>query len=78
MSTSPNKILIDLSALQDNLTKIRELLDTKTKIMGIVKSDTYGHVMIPVAKQLEKHHIDSLGLDYLSSANKPDTLFTNT
>lgn len=70
MNISPNKVTIDLSALQDNLLKIRELVDQKTKIMGIVKSDAYGHGLIPVATELEKLHIDSLGLNYLSEAIK--------
>jgi alanine racemase len=70
MNISPNKVTIDLSALQDNLVKIRKLVDKKTKIMGIVKSDAYGHGLIPVARELEKNHIDSLGVDYLSEAIK--------
>ena len=70
MKISPNKVTIDLSALQDNLIKIRELVDKKTKIMGIVKSDAYGHGLIPVARELEKIHIDSLAVDYLSEAIK--------
>jgi alanine racemase len=70
MKISPNKVTIDLSALQDNLIKIRELVDKKTKIMGIVKSDAYGHGLIPVARELEKLHIDSLAVDYLSEAIK--------
>ena len=70
MNISPNKVTIDLSALQDNLVKIRKLVDKKTKITGIVKSDAYGHGLIPIARELEKHHIDSLALDYLSEAIK--------
>ena len=70
MNISPNNVTIDLSALQDNLLTIRELVDKKTKIMGIVKSDAYGHGLIPVARELEKLHIDSLALDYLSEAIK--------
>jgi alanine racemase len=70
MNISPNKVTIDLSALKENLTKIRELVDKKTKIMGVVKSDAYGHGLIPVARELEKNHIDALGVDYLSEAIK--------
>ncbi|OQY17443.1 MAG: alanine racemase [Desulfobacterium sp. 4572_20] len=70
MNRSPNNVTIDLSALKDNLIKIRELVGKKTKIMGIVKSDAYGHGLIPVARELEKNHIDSLAVDYLSEAIK--------
>jgi len=70
MNISPNKITINLSALQHNLIKIRELVDKKTKIMGVVKSDAYGHGLMPIARELEKNHIDSLAVDYLSEATK--------
>lgn len=70
MNTSSNKVIIDLSALQYNLLKVRELVGKGTKIMGIVKSDAYGHGLIPVARELEKLHIDSLGVDYVSEAIK--------
>jgi alanine racemase len=68
MNTSPNKVTIDLSALRYNLLKIRELVGQGTRIMGIVKSDAYGHGLIPVARELEKLRIDSLGLNYLPEA----------
>lgn len=68
MNSSPNKVTIDLSALRYNLLKIRELVGQGTRIMGIVKSDAYGHGLIPVARELEKLRIDSLGLNYLPEA----------
>jgi alanine racemase len=70
MSTSPNRVTIDLSALQHNLLRIRELVGEETRIMGIVKSDAYGHGLIPVARELERLHIDCLGVAYLSEAIK--------
>jgi len=70
MNTSPNKVTIYLSALKYNLLKIRELVGKETGIMGIVKSDAYGHGLIPIARELEKLHIDSLGVDYISEAIK--------
>lgn len=70
MSITPNIVTIDLSALQHNLLKIREYTGKKTRIMGIVKSDAYGHGLIPIAKELEKLHIDTLGVDYPSEAIK--------
>ncbi len=68
MTTLPNTVTVDLSALKDNLSRVRELVGKETRIMGIVKSDAYGHGLIPVARELEKLHIDSLGIDYLSEA----------
>ena len=70
MNTSPNKVTIDLSALKYNLLKIRELVGKETRIMGIVKSDAYGHGLIPIARELEKLQIYSLGVDYISEAIK--------
>ena len=68
MNISPNKVRIDLSALGYNLLRIKELVGKGTRIMGIVKSDAYGHGLIPVARELERLHIDSLGLGYLPEA----------
>jgi len=68
MTVSPNKVTIDLSALRYNLLRIKELVGEGTRIMGIVKSDAYGHGLIPVATELEKLHVDSLGLNYLPEA----------
>ena len=68
MNTSPNKIAVNLSALQYNLSKIRELVGKNTKVMGMVKSDAYGHGLVPVARELEKLRIDAFGVDYVSEA----------
>lgn len=68
MNRSPNKVFILLSALAYNLSRIRELVGKKTKIMGVIKSDAYGHGLIPVARKLEALGIDALGVNYLSEA----------
>jgi alanine racemase len=70
MNSSPNKVRINLSALQHNLSTVRELVGKETKIMGMVKSDAYGHGLVQVARELEKLRIDSLGVDYMSEAIK--------
>lgn len=64
----PNSVTIDLSALIHNLNQIRNLIDQGTKIMGVVKSDAYGHGLIPVSQILEKNRIDCLGVSYLYEA----------
>jgi alanine racemase len=68
MSQSPNKVFILLSALGYNLSRIRELVGEKTKIMGVIKSDAYGHGLIPVARKLQALGIDTLGVNYISEA----------
>jgi alanine racemase len=64
----PNNVTIDLSALIHNLNQVRKLIDRNTKIMGVVKSDAYGHGLIPVSQILEKNRIDCLGVSYLYEA----------
>ncbi|MBW2008025.1 MAG: alanine racemase [Deltaproteobacteria bacterium] len=53
-----NKVLIDLGALSRNLEQVR----------GVVKSDAYGHGLVPVSKSLEAQGIDRLGVAWLSEA----------
>jgi alanine racemase len=68
MLISPNKLTIDLSALVHNLGEIRGCIGPDTKIMGVVKSDGYGHGMVPVSKALEKSGVYCLGVSFLKEA----------
>ena len=68
MTLFSNKITIDLSALEYNLSQVKMLIDRETKIMGIVKSDAYGHGMLRVSQILEKNGVHSLGVTYLHEA----------
>ena len=70
MNSSPNTVRINLSALQHNLFKVREFVGKQTRIMGMVKSDGYGHGLVQVARELEKLQIESLGVDYIPEAIK--------
>jgi alanine racemase len=68
MLISPNKLHIDLGALVHNLGEIRGCIGPDTKIMGVVKSDGYGHGMVPVSKALEKNGVYCLGVSFLREA----------
>lgn len=68
MIRSPNSVIIDLSALENNLSQVKTLVNPKTRIMGIVKSDAYGHGLLKVSKILEKNGIDYLGVAHLYEA----------
>lgn len=68
MEFRPNRVSIDLSALEHNLGQVRTLVSRGTKIMGIVKSDAYGHGILPVSKALEKSRVDCLGVACLHEA----------
>ncbi len=52
---------IDKKAIKHNYQAFRKLLSKKTKMMGVVKSNAYGHNLFEFAKELEK-----LGIDYLA------------
>jgi alanine racemase len=45
-------VAIDLAALRHNLLQVDKRKATNTKILGVVKSDAYGHGMLPVAREL--------------------------
>lgn len=67
MPTSRNKIgyrptwvEVDLKALEYNFKQVRSRLSPQTKILACVKSDAYGHGIVPVSEKLV-----SLGVDYL-------------
>ncbi len=58
----PNVVTIDLDALRHNLFEIKRLAGPNTRILAVVKSDAYGHGMIPVARTLESAGIDYFGV----------------
>lgn len=68
MVHSPNSLTIDLSALEHNLNQVKRLLKRGTRIMGVVKSDAYGHGLLPVSRVLEKNGVDCLGVAHLYEA----------
>ena len=45
-------IEIDLGALRHNYFQARGRMSSDTRVVGVVKSDAYGHGMIPVAREL--------------------------
>ncbi len=68
MTPYPNRITIDLSALEHNLNQVKRLIDPGTRIMGIVKSDAYGHGLLRVSRFLERKNIYALGVAHLHEA----------
>jgi alanine racemase len=53
---------IDLAALRHNFSQARARLTPRTHIMGIVKSDAYGHGMVPVSRELAAYGVHFLGV----------------
>ena len=68
MIRSPNSLKIDLSALVHNLNQVRALLREGTGIIGIVKSDAYGHGLIHVSKVLEGNGVHQLAVAHIYEA----------
>ena len=55
MSSSNETILnIDLNKLTQNFNYLKSKLNSKTKIIGVVKAFAYGHGDVEIAKKLEK------------------------
>jgi len=63
----PAKVVISLSALRHNFSRIRTLAPD-SKIMAIVKADAYGHGIAQIAKSLE--HADAFGVACLEEARE--------
>lgn len=59
---------INLDGLAHNLQQIKEIVGNKTKVMGVIKADAYGHGDILVAKQLAESGVDWLGVSNLVEA----------
>jgi len=55
---------IDLKALEYNFKQVKAHILANTKILVCVKSDAYGHGIVPISKKLV-----SLGVDYLGVAS---------
>ena len=54
---------IDLRALEKNTHAVKRFLGKKTLLCGVVKSNAYGHGLVPVARALASFGADWLGVD---------------
>lgn len=61
---------IDLDALAHNYRTIRERMGPKSKYLGVVKADAYGHGAVWVAKKLERLGAEYLGVSNLEEAQE--------
>ncbi len=55
---------LDVDALGANLRHYRSLLPQGTRIMAMLKANAYGLGAVPVARALERHRLDYLGVAY--------------
>lgn len=59
---------IDLDKIAKNVDEIHRLIPAKTKIMGIVKANAYGHGDVAVAKALRDCGVDFFGVSSIDEA----------
>ncbi len=58
-------VQIDLSAVRHNLSVVRKKLKSKTKILAMVKAQSYGSGLEKMATYLEQQGVDYLGVAYV-------------
>jgi alanine racemase len=62
----PAWVDVDLGALENNLTRVRErLAGSEARVMAVVKADAYGHGAVGVSRVLEAAGVDWLGVALL-------------
>jgi alanine racemase len=63
-----NYININLSALSHNYLFLKKRVQKNTKIIAMVKSNAYGHGLIPISKHLEFLDVDAFGVFTIDEA----------
>jgi len=59
---------IDLNALHHNLDMVRNQLNTKTRIMAVVKANAYGHGAVEISRALLEYGIDAIAVATVGEA----------
>ncbi|GAB1407551.1 alanine racemase [Thermomonas brevis] len=63
MSERPTRIVVDLSALSDNLAAIGAHVGVP--VMPIIKANAYGHGLLPVGQHLQAHGATQFGVAFV-------------
>lgn len=59
---SHNRVVVDLTALQDNFVAVRSRLAPEVKVMAVVKADAYGHGLEAAAGAFARAGADCFGV----------------
>ncbi len=59
---------IDTAKIMHNVEEIRKMIPAKTKIMGIVKANAYGHGDVRIARELIRCGVDFFGVSSIDEA----------
>lgn len=62
------KCLIDMDALEHNIDEYKKIITKGTKMLGVVKSDAYGHGAYEVSRLLEEKGADYLAVAFTDEA----------
>jgi alanine racemase len=63
-----NRVEIDLSAVGHNFREAKRLAEPETAVFPVVKSDAYGHGLIPVAQALQEQGADGFLVSIMEEA----------
>lgn len=59
---------VNLDAIRNNIQEIRRYVKPRTKILGVVKADAYGHGFLEVSKTLIENGASELGVAFIDEA----------
>jgi len=57
-----NRVEIDPAAIASNYRAVKNLVGAQVRVMAIVKSDAYGHGLVPVASRLAEEGVEVFGV----------------
>lgn len=63
-------IHISKSAINHNFRTFRRLIGKNVLLLGVIKSNAYGHGLVSMARLYEENNVDWLGVDSISEGNK--------
>jgi len=63
-----NRVEIDLSAVRHNFSEAKRLVKPEVAVFPVVKSDAYGHGLIPVAQALQEQGADGFFVSTMEEA----------
>lgn len=59
---APSKAIINLTAYRNNLDEVRRRIPDGCRIAAVVKTDAYGHGMVPIALAAQTHNVGMIAV----------------
>lgn len=59
---APNRLIVNLQAVSENVSRFRQRVGSKVKILGMVKALAYGSDIVRLSKELQLMGLDLLGV----------------